>query len=614
MIAKKPQYRPSYTRPTKMSSTSAYKSDVSPVQSDHGSFGSLYNADGVGLTLTQAMYEKLDNIIDAHKRKRKGTKKTAIYIETFHNGHGVIRDNLPMSQQDMSNFRVMFRKPNNVNNNIGKHGLGGKIADYTLSKQGRTIIVSKENDLCHVLIFDWANMKKAYDRNNEDIYKDNISLKHYRHNDIIEVIEENYNFSYACIQQIQTHLIKPGTLVYYEDLNFKERISTVSAKDIGRTYYKVLKNGKIDLYFEGRKIDPFDVMYKEELEELEGDAVVAHDYYHSHELRVAYHNDCFYIDSNDLTDITNKKQYFKWNKRTKRHSCAKNLPLGKVWKGAITIEMSCLWPIETYCPENKGVYINRCGKYLTTIPTTRNEYCAFRVQMSYDETQLDELFNPGINKGSAQLTSTIKTLGIDVLKGFRKTFPETKTKWDANFQRTTECIHVVPGASDGLEVEVGAPGEASDGLELEVGAPGEGSDGLGLEVGAPGEASDGLELEVGAPGEASDGLGLEVGAPGEASDGLEVEVGAPGEASDVLELEVGSTGDALCTMNTYNVTAHTRDVRSWPNMTRTEMYKELKNMVRSIDRKFKEGDNEKKLVSSRYMEALDIIKQKLLWI
>lgn len=579
--------------------------------SDHGCFGAMYLKNGTSITQTQAIYEKIDNIIDAHKRKRNGQKKTQIYIETFKNGHGVMRDNLPMSLEDMDHFRSVFRKATNVNNNIGTSGNGGKIGDYLLSKYGRTIIVSKKrDDKCFVLTFDWLKVKDDYDRKMDRPLRNNITFRSYNNIDV--TIENNdFDFSDICIEQIRTHLKTPGTLCYYEDPNFKENITLNKnlAKDIGRTYYKVLEKDKIDIYLEGEKIVPFDIMHKKEIKQKQKQQHL--NYYDSYELRVSYCNDCFYIDTIDLKDvINNKKRYFKWNTHTKRQSLLSNLPKQKVQYKPITIEMCCMWPIN-HSTQYKGVHINRCGKHLTTIDTSRNEYCSFRVQISYDDTRLDDLFKPGINKGTAQLTSTVKTLGDATLKGFRKKFPDTKKEYEAtllcgtNPQRTTESIQVdhlgVPDEGATREADVVTSSVGSANLEQST------------ETSTLSDTSILHELEetasVNSTGVLDDGVTKEVDAGAE-DDGESKE--PDGDENDG-ESKEPKDDKTLCSINTCNVSPHIREYKVWAKMTKKKMFETFCEVATKITKlNSTELDDKKKLNSISFIKALMTIQQNLL--
>ena len=125
---------------------------------EHGFFSSQFRNNGLQFTNLDCLCEKIDNSIDAGKRSDADFKVDVVFSMISGTKDGYYYDNVGMSETEMVNYRNLHRASNHREMGIGKHGLGGKQADYQLSSKGETHIISRKDGVYHYMKFGWNQM------------------------------------------------------------------------------------------------------------------------------------------------------------------------------------------------------------------------------------------------------------------------------------------------------------------------------------------------------------------------------------------------------------------------------------------------------------------------
>ena len=104
---------------------------------EYGFFHSQFLVNGLGFNYIDLLCEKIDNSDDAKLNTISGATDGRVNVE-----FGLIpgcrvgfyEDNIGMDRDAMGRYRHFHRSASHTGNGIGKHGLGGKHADFNFSK------------------------------------------------------------------------------------------------------------------------------------------------------------------------------------------------------------------------------------------------------------------------------------------------------------------------------------------------------------------------------------------------------------------------------------------------------------------------------------------------
>jgi len=130
-----------------------------------GAWNSMFRNNSTGISLRDAIAEKIDNSLDQFKRLGKKDEDCKIQFGFTKESPKIayVFDNAGMRVGDLDKFLCIFKpgKKEDEGNLIGQHGVGGQIADYLLSNQGTNIIISKLDDLIQMYCVDFKKINEA---------------------------------------------------------------------------------------------------------------------------------------------------------------------------------------------------------------------------------------------------------------------------------------------------------------------------------------------------------------------------------------------------------------------------------------------------------------------
>ena len=130
-----------------------------------GAWNSMFRNNSTGISLRDAIAEKIDNSLDQFKRLGKKNEDCKIQFGFTEQSPRIayVFDNAGMRAGDLDKFHCIFKpgKKEDEGNLIGQHGVGGQIADYLLSNQGTNIVISKLDDLIQMYCVDFKKINEA---------------------------------------------------------------------------------------------------------------------------------------------------------------------------------------------------------------------------------------------------------------------------------------------------------------------------------------------------------------------------------------------------------------------------------------------------------------------
>jgi len=130
-----------------------------------GAWNSMFRNNSTGISLRDAIAEKIDNSLDQFKRLGKKNEDCKIQFGFTKQSPRIayVFDNAGMQDRDLEKFLCIFKpgKKEDEGNLIGQHGVGGQIADYLLSNQGTNIVISKSDDLIQMYCVDFKKINEA---------------------------------------------------------------------------------------------------------------------------------------------------------------------------------------------------------------------------------------------------------------------------------------------------------------------------------------------------------------------------------------------------------------------------------------------------------------------
>jgi hypothetical protein len=447
---------------------------------EHGIFNSNFKGNGIHLIPLDAICEKIDNSQDARKRNTDTSNRVDVTIQKYSSDKLVYVDNIGMTREDFKNYGNIYRSSNNKDNGIGKHGLGGKVADFQLcGGQGKAIHISNKDGYRYQL-WDFDNMLIQYDIGDNHLLTNNI-IDSPEFNTLNELINHLENLVYDTISANDIKTIVspffdsgPHTVTIYinndqDKFNdiWKEIEEEHNKKKLGTIYNPLLRECNNNLNEESLRIKfkspnrsdevfKYDPLHVNDLYNKFGnisDGKIIHNGKNVYEEKVIpvytdYNTGNYYIDYSPIKkDTTNPKKernplpldkkYYKLDKNKSKIVAVDNLPHldNNNPSTYIKFKASCLWPLQDLnidkSKEYGGFHIYKLGRrpgqpfYPSGVRS--NENGGFRFSIEIDDTNLDKLYEPGINKNKIKPSTSLQNMSKAFYNIFRWQFP-TKQK------------------------------------------------------------------------------------------------------------------------------------------------------------------------------------------
>jgi hypothetical protein len=231
------------------------------ILNEWGFFNSHFRINAGDFTLLQSITEKIDNSYSANATEIIiGQKYKYIYII----------DNSGMNKDNIKSYREFYRS-NDINtevrNDIGIHGLGGRLADYKLCNGIKTHVYTQRGRYKNGITFNYENMELEYNLRNKNPIEKNI----YKIKDDIRERAKSY---------LDCHDIKNGTIFLYEYHDANDSIITIyneiteQLNMLGVIYYKYLLNKDINIKYQDnfkgkiKEINYYDLLLTHKINEL----------------------------------------------------------------------------------------------------------------------------------------------------------------------------------------------------------------------------------------------------------------------------------------------------------------------------------------------------------
>ncbi|NRA92439.1 MAG: hypothetical protein HRU26_07090 [Psychroserpens sp.] len=416
----------------------------------------------------------MDNSIDAGKRldaNRRSTRgrPSAFKVEVVfgmipRTKDGYYYDNVGMDELDMDRYRQFHRGSTHREKNIGKHGLGGKQADYQLSSKGSTHIISRKDGVYRFMKFDWNKMENDYLNDSDSCITDNVSSPTiYR--DLASLLSEEFPTGTPLVDL--TKLSSDGTYNIYSGGVFQDAFEEIRKEwtipnKFGKIYSVFLEDDTLSLRITdknniSKRVIPYDLLHiKSIIDKYGGEKprdALDNDMYGDFQIPVRkYRDGCYTFDVRDINryqpDDEKIKPYLNWN--GSRCTEANNPHDGNVFhESSIQIQQSCTWGCTTVDPDSGGSSIYRMGRLLGESfyikALRKRDHNNFRSKVSYNDLELDSLFHPGINKSKFLPSNAIVKLLNESFIPFIGQFPKSKKLYDKELENQQQSH---PDSSD----------------------------------------------------------------------------------------------------------------------------------------------------------------------
>ena len=248
-----------------------------------------------------------------------------------------------------------------------------------------------------------------------------------------------------------------GTYNIYTGGGFQDVFTEIQTQwdrpsKFGKIYRDSFKSGTLSLRITdtdnmSKQVSHYDPLHLEFIRETYGCEtqrdVLGNDMYRNFHIPVkTYRDGCCTFDVTDINrvypDDDKIKPHLNWN----GSRCTEaNIPhVGEViHESSIRLRQSNTWDCNATDPDSGGVSIYRIGRLLgdSYYPkgTRKNENYDFRTTISFNDPELDLLFNPGINKSKFLPSTAIVRLVQKIYKPFREQFPKKKKDYDLRKQQ-----------------------------------------------------------------------------------------------------------------------------------------------------------------------------------